>query len=46
MILPNWALGMVHMGKGIGQATIKLTHVFPKEMAVYRATRGDERGTQ
>lgn len=25
---------------------VELTHVFPKEMAVYRATRGDERGTQ
>merc|ERR1712172_40522 len=25
---------------------LELTHVFPKEMAVYRATRGDERGTQ
>ena len=23
---------------------LELTHVFPKEMAVYRATRGDERG--
>ena len=23
---------------------VELTHVFPKEMAVYRATRGDERG--
>ena len=25
---------------------VELTHVFPKEMAVYRATRGDERGAQ
>merc|ERR1712179_820268 len=25
---------------------LELTHVFPKEMAVYRATRGDERGGQ
>ena len=25
---------------------LELTHVFPKEMSVYRATRGDERGGQ